>query len=91
MDSVDVNGAQCVSLVHWQRIGFAVELTGAGEDNPEIRIADATGLEDGQVCPAVGVKITIWIAHGIHMTAAAGQIEEIILPFDQGQEISVIP
>ena len=60
-----------------------VDLTGAGENYSDGRIAGAAGLEDGELRPAIDFQIRNRIKHRIEVAGLTGQIEEKVFPANE--------
>ena len=64
---------------HRQRVGPAVDLARAGEDDLDPRVVAAARLEDRQLAAAVDLEIRVRILHAVDVADLAGEIEDDVL------------
>jgi hypothetical protein len=64
----------------------AVNLPGAGEDDFDLRVVDAAGLEDGKLRLAIDLEVRHRVPHRIEMAGLAGEVEEVIFPLHERAE-----
>ena len=76
VDAVDVGRLHQVLLVDRQRVGTAVDLARAGEDDLGAGIVVAARLENRQLAAAVDLEVGVRIAHAVDVTDLAGEVED---------------
>ena len=76
VDAVDVGRPHEVRLVDRQRVGPAVDLPRAGEDDLHRRVVVAARLEHRQLAAAVDLEVGVRIAHAVDVADLAGEVED---------------
>ena len=76
VDAVDVGRPHELALADRQRVGPAVDLARAGEDDLHVRVVVAARLENRQLAAAVDLEIRVRIAHAVDVAHLAREVED---------------
>jgi hypothetical protein len=72
-----------MALVNREKIRSAVDLSGAGVNDPDGRVVFPTRFKNEQLGSAVDIEIHKGISHGVEMACLSGEVEQIVLALDQ--------
>lgn len=76
IDPVHIHRLNWVLFIYGKVPWLSVELAGAGEDDPDAGIVQATGFQDMQLRRCVDIKIGERICHRVEMTGLSCKIEK---------------
>jgi hypothetical protein len=80
-----------MALVNREEIRSAVDLPGAGVNDPDARVVFPTRFKNKELGPAVDVKIHKGISHGVQMACLSGKVEQKILILDEVRHAEFVP
>ena len=83
VDPIHVDRVQGMGFIHRQALRAAIDLPRAREDDLDLRVADATRFQDGELRVAIDLQIGQRIRHRIEVACLASEVEEIILSLHQ--------
>jgi hypothetical protein len=72
-----------MALVNREKIRSAVDLTGAGVNDPDGRVVFPTRFKNEQLGSAIDIEIRKGVFHGVQVTCLPGEVEQIVLTLDQ--------
>jgi len=91
VDAVHIRRMKEMPLVNREEVGSAINLSGAGVNDPDGRIVFPARFQDEQLGPAIDVEIHKRIFHGVEVACLAGEVEQIVLTLDQVSHAEFIP
>jgi len=80
-----------VALVDRQEIRSAIDLSGAGVNDPDGRVVFPTRFKNKQLGSAVDIEIHKGISHGVEMACLSGEVKQIVLTLGQVRHAEFIP
>src|SRR4051794_23601653 len=83
VDPVDVDRIQRMRFRDGERGRAAIDLASAGEDNFNLRVMNAAGLEDGELGLTVDLQIRHGVCHRIEVTGLPGKVKQVVLALDE--------
>ena len=73
-----------------EKVGSAINLAGAGINNPDGGVVFPACFQDEELGPAIDVEIHKRIFHGVEVACLAGEVEQIVLALDQVSDAEFI-